>query len=152
MTRHHFLLTMTSLLLLVSACASAPEKPSALKAEPVPGLEIRGLLMFNATTSAISSVQLLVPATGGFISCGNIAPRAGCSTTFPEREYRGNAVDISWSKGGQSWSTGEFIVRPPKNIDLKQPAYVRVIIAGPGVAGAEIVQESASNPLEPWSD
>ena len=100
----------------------------------------------------ISSVQLLVPATGGFISCGNIAPRAGCSTTFPEREYKGNAIDISWTMAGQSYSTGEFIVRPPLNVNLHQPAYVRVIIAGQGVAGAEIVQQSASNPLQPWSD
>jgi hypothetical protein len=126
---------------LLGACRSTPEPSPFLEPEPVSGLQIHGLLIFNATRTWISTVQLLVPATGRFVSCGNKAPDATCWTGFAEVEYEGNGIDISWTQAGQSWSTGAFILRPRADVDIGQPAYVRVIITGPDMAGAEIIQD-----------
>jgi hypothetical protein len=74
------------------------------------------------------------------VSCGNIAPESMCSTRFPEAAYAGGPVEITWSQMGQIHSTGEFTMDLPADLDLDEPATVRVVISGPGSAGALIVQ------------
>ncbi len=98
------------------------------------------MLIENKTEMWVSAVRLLVPATGKFVSCSNISPAAMCSTTFPETNYTGNPVEITWSQGGQIHSTGQFVVDLPENIADDRPASVYIVIAGPGSAGAVIVQ------------
>lgn len=98
--------------------------------------------MENQTQMYVSAVRLLVPVTGNFVSCGNIPPGSMCSTTFPEAAYTGNPVEITWSQGGQIQSTGEFAIQLPVDLDVKRPAMVHVVISGPGLAGALIVQPS----------
>lgn len=117
---------------LLLACASG-----AVKA---PLLQIDGMVIENKTTMWVSAARLLVPATGRFVSCGNISPGALCSTTFPETAYTGNPVEITWSQGGQIYSTGQFVVQLPEPLVEDRPAIVRIVIAGPGSAGAFIVQ------------
>ena len=90
----------------------------------------------------VSAARLLVPATGGFVSCGTINPQSFCATTFPETDYSGNPVEITWSQGGQIHSTGDFELQIPDDIDINLPVRVRVIITAPGSAGAIIVQDS----------
>ena len=63
-----------------------------------------------------------------------------CSTTFPESGYKGNPIEITWSQGGQIHSTGQFVMELPDEVDKERPAMVRIVIAGPGSAGAVIVQ------------
>jgi len=121
--------------LLLTACTSGP-----LSRTP---LQINGMLIENQTLMSVSAVRLLVPVTGIFVSCGNIAPEAMCSTTFPEANYTGNKVEITWSQAGQIYSTGEFVIQLPDDVDEDIPAAVRVVIAGPGSAGAFIVQGQA---------
>lgn len=94
----------------------------------------------NLTRMRVSAAQLLVPVTGAFVSCGNISPESSCATTFPEADYHGNPVQITWSQAGQIHSTGEFIIQLPDDIDMDRPAMVRVVITAPGSAGAAIVQ------------
>ena len=110
------------------------------------GLKIEGLVIENQTLMWVSAARLLVPATGGFVSCGNISPESSCATTFPETDYSGHPVQVTWSQAGQIHSTGEFVIQPPEDIDLDRPAVVRVVIAGPGSAGAAIVQRPATSP------
>ena len=121
--------------LFIAACAT-----------PVPnvatGLQIRGLVIENQTQMWVSAARLLVPATGRFVSCGNISPEASCSTTFPETDYTGNPVQITWSQAGQIHSIGEFVLEAPEDIDINRPAMVRVVISAPGSAGAAIVQDT----------
>ena len=93
--------------------------------------------MENRTTAYISAARLLVPATGQFVSCGNIAPGTRCATAFPEQRYSGNAFEISWSQSGNIWSTGELWLEPSAELLEAGEAWVRVIIVGPGSAGAE---------------
>jgi hypothetical protein len=119
--------------LLLTACASGTLNNSPL--------QINGMLIENQTQMWVSAVRLLVPVTGNFVSCGNIAPESMCSTTFPEANYTGNKVEITWSQAGQIHSTGEFVVQLPADVDEELPASVYVVIAGAGSAGAYIVQK-----------
>jgi len=96
--------------------------------------------MNNQTQMWVSAVRLLVPATGNFVSCGNIPPGSMCATTFPETAYTGNQIEITWSQGGQIHSTGLFVLQLPADLDDNKPALVRVVISGPGTAGAAIFQ------------
>ena len=114
------------------ACATRPVDTSPLR--------IEGMAIENQTQMWVSAVRLLVPLSGNFVSCGNISPGSMCSTTFPETSYTGNPVEITWSQGGQIHSTGQFVVQLPEGLDENRPAVVRVVIAGPGSAGAVIIQ------------
>jgi len=105
-------------------------------------LQIDGMLIENQTLMHVTAVRLLVPVTGNFVSCGNVAPNSMCSTTFPETAYTGNPVVITWSQDGQIHSTGEFVLDLPYGLDENQPALVQIVIAGPGSAGALIIQRS----------
>ena len=119
--------------LILMACAAGQRDTG-------PELQIEGLIIENQTEMWISAARLLVPATGGYISCGNISPRSMCSTTFPERGYSGNPVEFTWSQGGQIHSTGQYTLEIPAEIDRARPAFVHVVIVGPGSAGAMFVQ------------
>ena len=103
-------------------------------------LQIEGMVIENQTLAWVSAARLLVPVTGNFVSCGNISPGSMCSTTFPETGYTGNPVEITWSQGGQIHSTGQFVMELPDEVDKDRAAVVRIVIMGPGSAGAVIVQ------------
>jgi len=124
-----------SCILLLTACASGEAYNSRL--------QINAMLIENQTAMWVSAVRLLVPATGNFVSCGNIAPESMCSTSFPEANYTGNKVEITWSQAGQIHSTGEFAIQLPDDLDEDIPALVHIVIAGPGSAGAVLVQTQA---------
>ncbi len=120
-------------MLLLMACASG-------SVDNTPQLKLEGLVFENQTRMWVSAVRLLVPVTGNFVSCGNISPQSSCATTFPETDYTGNPVEITWSQGGQIYSTGQFVIQLPDNLDPERPAAVQIVITGPGSAGAMIVQ------------
>ena len=124
------LLLFSSLLLLSCSTQSVVKTP----------LQIDGMIIENQTQAWVSAVRLLVPATGRFVSCGNIPPGSMCSTTFPEAAYSGNKVEITWSQGGQIHSTGQFVVQLPEDLEDGKTVVVQVVIAGPGSAGAVIFQ------------
>ncbi len=108
-----------------------------------PPLKLEGLVFENQTRMWVSAVRLLVPVTGNFVSCGNISPQSSCATTFPETDYTGNPVEITWSQGGQIFSTGQFVIQLPDDLDPERPAVVQIVITGPGSAGAMILQRPA---------
>lgn len=124
-------------MLLIGACAAG----GGQTAVPV---QIKGLKIENQTDRPVTAVRLLVTATGGFVSCGNIAPQSSCSTTFPETAYSGNPVEVTWSQGGQIYSTGQFNLGLPNELAVGVPAMVHVVIAGPGSAGAMIIQSKTN--------
>jgi len=119
--------------ILLLACAAKP-------VDDAPPVQITGMVMENHTQMYVSAVRLLVPATGNFVSCGNIPPGSMCSSTFPEAAYTGNPVEITWSQGGRIHSTGQFVVQLPSDLDNDRPAQVHIVISGPGLAGAMMVQ------------
>ena len=117
----------------LAACSTGP-------VERNPSVEISGVVIENRTLMYISAVRLMVPVTGNFVSCGNISPESMCSTTFPGSAYAGDPVEITWSQGGEIYSTGPFEMGLPNEFDASRPAMVRVVITGPGAAGAIILQ------------
>ena len=121
--------------LYLFACTTVPE-------DETPPVQITGMVMENQTQMYVSAVRLLVPVTGNFVSCGNIPPGSMCSSTFPEAAYTGNPVEITWSQGGRIHSTGQFVVQLPSDLDNDIPAQVHIVISGPGLAGAMIVQSA----------
>lgn len=110
---------------------------------PAYELQITGLAMHNQTRSYVTAARLLVPATGSFVSCGNIAPGGVCSSGFPETTFTGNPVEIHWSQNGQIWSTGELAVKPGEDVLERGSATVMVIIAAPGSAGLQLIADPA---------
>jgi len=106
-----------------------------------PRVKIDGMAIENQTLMWVSAVRLLVPVTGNFVSCGTIAPGSKCSATFPETIYTANPVEITWSQGGQIYSTGQFVLQLPAALDESKAAEVHVVIAGPGSAGAVVIQD-----------
>jgi len=98
------------------------------------------MVMENQTEMYLSAVSLMVPATGGFVSCGTITPGTTCSTTFPEVEYSGNPVEVTWRQAGQAHTSGLFHLQIPTDLDKRKPAEVRVVISGLDAAGAIIIQ------------
>jgi hypothetical protein len=118
--------------LVLIACAGAGSYVSAV--------QIDGMMIRNQTQMWVSAVRVLLPATGGFVSCGNIAPGSMCSTSFPQTAYTGDPVEITWSQAGQIHSTGPFEMQLPDDLDAGRTASVNVVIAAPGSAGAVITQ------------
>jgi len=125
----HFALCILSL----SACATGTVTRE-------PQIRISGMVMENQTEMYLSAVSLMVPATGGFVSCGTITPGTTCSTTFPEVEYSGNPVEVTWRQAGQAHTSGLFHLQIPTDLDKRKPAEVRVVISGLDAAGAIIIQ------------
>lgn len=129
-----FRLTIACLCIMpLVTCSTGP-------VERNPVIEISGVVIENRTLMFISAVRLMVPATGNFVSCGNISPESMCSTTFPGSAYSGNPVEITWSQAGEIHSTGPFAMQRPNELDDSRSAMVRVVITGPGAAGAIILQ------------
>lgn len=131
---------ITKLAIVTGFCVFVLQACAAKSVETISALQIEGVAIENQTQMWVSAAKLLVPVTGRFVSCGNIAPGSLCSTTFPEAAYEGNAIEISWSQAGQIHSTGQFSMDIPEDIDRNRFAKVLVVIAGPGSAGAVIVQ------------
>ena len=119
--------------LCLLACAATP-------VDSTPPVQITAMVMENQTQMYVSAVRLLVPVTGNFVSCGNIPPESMCSTTFPEATYTGNPVEITWSQGGQIHSTGQFVLQLPDDLDENKSLVALVVISGPGLAGALLIQ------------
>lgn len=122
---------------LLQGCATAMQvgddarQPAVL----ITGIEIRNDLAYPVT-----DVLIEVPATGAFAGCGNLLPRTACSNAFEGVDYRSNAVVIHWRERGQDYSTGEFVIEIPADMQPDRPAVVEVLIFAPGEAGARLVQ------------
>jgi len=121
---------------LIAACST----PGAKKASVVPGINIDGVEILNQLQYPVSDVQILVPSTGAFVGCGTILGGTSCSTSFPGREYRRNAVQVTWKERGQPFSTGDFDIDVPRERSASQEYWIKVVIFAPGQAGAKLVK------------
>ena len=102
-------------------------------------LQIQGLEFENRSGSPVTSIQLLVPATGNFVSCGRIEPGARCATRFPEVAYTGNPIEVKWFQGGAEWSTGAMSLNISNEARATGAGEVRVVVIAPGSAGVLLV-------------
>lgn len=105
-------------------------------------MAIDGLTFENRSSSPINRIQLLVPATGNFVSCGFIAPGATCASGFPGVAYRAAPIEISWTQGGQDWTTGAITLQADEELRREGAARVMVVVLAPGSAGAILVSSN----------
>lgn len=104
-----------------------------------PEWDVGGLVLRNQTDAEMRDVRVTVPRTGATVSCAVVPARGECSTTFPERRYRGNPAVVVWVHRGRNWSSGSFTLAPPERGDPAQPATVLIVL---GEGGALTVQAS----------
>lgn len=105
-------------------------------------------MFYNSGTSPIHKATLRVSDTHGLVACGIILPGKECSTTFPQREYQGSPVIISWEQAGHSWTTGEFNVLLPTQPPISGPSMAIVTLGDHGVIDVRLVpQASALSPV-----
>jgi uncharacterized protein YceK len=107
--------------------------------DDLPEVMIHGMELVNHGQAYVSAVRVLVPVTGQFVSCGNVAPRGRCASGFPEQRYSGNAIEITWSEGGSIYSTGELRLELPDTVIEAGAAVVWIHLTGPGSAAAVLV-------------
>ena len=124
------------MLVLLAGCAS----PSGSTGDAV---IIDGLTFENRSQSPVDGITLSVPATGGFVSCGRIAPGARCASGFPGVSYTGNPVEIRWYQGGEEWSTGAMTLQVDSEVRARGQGEVRVLVIAPGSAGALLLPSDA---------
>jgi hypothetical protein len=104
-----------------------------------PVLQIKGVEIYNGLAYPVKDVVILVPASGEFVSCGNILPESSCSTSFPARDYRETPVQVSWTELGKPHNTPEFTLAAPAAARDGEIAYIRVEVFAAGQAGARLV-------------
>lgn len=118
-------------MIMAAGCATSPA--------PAP-LTIEGLVFLNAGSAAVSDVTLRIEATHELVTCGYIPVHGECSTTFPQRDYRGNAVRLIWTQGERTFFSAPFVVAPPSAPVAGQPAKATVTIRDGGSYTARLVQ------------
>jgi hypothetical protein len=123
--------------LLLAACASPSSRPGGTG----PVIAIDGVRIINKLAITVTDVQILVPATGNFVTCGAILRNTACSTSFPDRQYERKPVQVSWKEQGQAHATPNFVIEPPANLDPARPVWIEVVIFAPGQAGAKLIQQ-----------
>jgi hypothetical protein len=129
--------------LAFAGCAAQGDRP---KTSSGPALQITGVEIHNSLVYPVRDVTILVPATGEYVSCGQIYPETSCSTTFPARDYRDNPVQLSWKEYGQSQSTRPFTLKAPASAREGQAAYIRVEVFAAGQAGANLLLVEPETP------
>lgn len=123
--------------LVLAGCATSPAGGGG-------ALLIDGLTFENRSRSPVDGITLQVPATGGFVSCGRIAPGARCASGFPDIQYAGNPVEIRWNQGGTEWTTGLVTLQVDAEARARGRGEVYVLVIAPGSAGALLLP---SNPV-----
>ena len=103
-------------------------------------LQIKGLLFKNFTDGALKNISLKVAANHKFISCGYIAIRGECSTTFPIKEYQGNSISLSWSQHNQQHLYDDIYIDQKSIINFIEPALVVITIYENSKPTAEFTQ------------
>ncbi len=97
--------------------------------------------MRNELSFRITDVQVLVPRTGEFVSCGSVFPGTACAAAFPQRDYRGDPLSVTWRERGEPQSVEDFVLEVPAGLDTGRPVWLQVVIFSPGNAGARLLSE-----------
>jgi hypothetical protein len=120
--------------LIVSACAELAQT------DP---LTVAGLTFHNATSTPIHDARLSVRKTHGLVACGVVLPHNECSTTFPLRQYQGNAITVSWQHAGQAWTSANVPVQLPEYPIPNRPTTAVVTLGENGSIIVRLIQPPA---------
>jgi len=119
---------------------------SCAELTPTNALTVTGLTFQNATSTPVNSARLSVSKTHGLIACGVILPYKKCSTTFPLRQYQGNAITVSWQHAGQTWTAADVYVQLPENPIPNRPTTAVITLGENGSVSARLIQLPAEAP------
>lgn len=126
---------LPAFLLLCGCVSTGPDGENQAKEFESTGIEIVGLEIHNSLDATVYDVMVLVPATGGFVSCGQVLAHTSCSTTFPHTEYRGYPVKVSWrGRLGETAETKEQHLDLDADLKPGMSAVVRVVLLSEGLA------------------
>lgn len=131
MRKSYYRLCCYLLGLFISGCAELPETNP---------LTVAGLTFHNATSTPIKNARLSVSKTHGMVACGFILPHKECSTTFPQRQYQGNAITVSWQHAGHTWTSTDVYVQLPEYPIPNRPATAVVTLGENGSISARLIQ------------
>jgi len=123
--------------LFVFACAELPQS------DP---LTVAGLTFHNATSTPIHNARLSVSKTHGLVACGVILPHNECSTTFPQRQYQGKTITVSWQNEGQTWTSSDVSVQLPEYPIPNRPTTAVVTLGDNGYINARLIQLPVDKP------
>jgi hypothetical protein len=123
--------------LFVSSCAELP------KSNP---LTVAGLTFHNTTSSPIKNARLRVNKTHGTVACGFILPYKECSTTFPQRQYQGNAITVSWQQAGKTWTATDVYVQLPEHPIPNRTTTALITLGQNGSISARLIQPPSGRP------
>ncbi len=131
------LICTLSLLLGLVACSHLPRATTII---------VTGLVFHNTTATPIHNAKLSVSQTHEMVACGIILPGKECSTTFPQREYQGNPVMVSWEQAGRRWSVKALEVKLPADGVAKRPTIALITLAEHGAISARLVPQPSAGP------
>ena len=123
--------------LFISSCAELP------RTNP---LTVGGLTFHNTTSSPIKNARLSVHKTHGTVACGFILPYKECSTTFPQRQYQGNAITVSWQQSGQTWTATNVDVQLPEFPIPNRSTIALISLGENGSISARLIQPASGTP------
>mgnify|MGYP001824081284 FL=1 len=123
--------------LFVSSCANLSKTNH---------LTVAGLTFHNTTSSPIKNARLTVHKTHGTVACGFILPYKECSTTFPQRQYQGNAITVSWQQSGQSWTATNVAVQLPEYPIPNRSTIALMSLGENGSISARLIQPASGTP------
>jgi hypothetical protein len=79
------------------------------------------IVVRNSTIGTLTDVRIQSRNTGRMFSCGNVAPGAHCSDTFPARPYQNSRISISWTYNEQRTEKTDFQPEVPATMDKSLP-------------------------------
>ena len=122
---------LASLIVLIS-CSTAIVR--------MKNITIDGVVFKNLTDQPMRNMRILVTKTNAFAVCSYMTARGECSTTFPVRQYKGNAISISWEQNNKSWSKEDFYIETPTSLDWGKPARAVINLMDGGDVQAGLLQ------------
>lgn len=137
MSKYCYCLCYFLLGLLVASCAELPKTNH---------LTVAGLTFYNLTSSPIKNARLSVHKTHGTVACGFILPYKECSTTFPQRQYQGNAITVSWQQAGQTWTASDVEVQLPEYPIPNRSTIALISLGENGSISARLIQPPSATP------
>jgi hypothetical protein len=140
MSKRRYCLCYFLLGLFISSCAELPKTNH---------LTVAGLTFHNTTSSTIRNARLTVHKTHGTVACGFILPYKECSTTFPQRQYQGNAITVSWQQSGQSWTATNVAVQLPEYPIPNRSTIALISLGENGSISARLIQPASGIPRSP---
>lgn len=87
-------------------------------------LRFNALIFENNSGMMLENVSVSVQNSRAYVSYSVLLIGRSCSTTFQEKDYRGNAIHIAWEVNGVAYKTAPFYVTLPPMVNRERVASV----------------------------